>query len=438
MRRLLLFLWVAARLLPAQTPLTLSDAVRAALDRHPDVAKARASAEALQGKVREVRADALPAISIFGGGLRTRDPSLLNSSGLDKFPKDLLDALNPVGANLFHYGVSLKQPLYTAGKVGSALRLAAVQAEGAGAEIDRASQDLALAVVKAWYGLLWADRYRMVVLETQVQRQRHVEMARSRFQHGVATEVDVLRSEVALANIAPDVVRAGAAIRQARSLLNYYMVRPIDTAVLISGDFQDKPWEEPDQEKLVLEAVRRRPEMSRLRIAERSAAVLHQLAQAEGRFRADLNSEYGVMARLPSNLGNSRFARWTLGVNLSLPVFDGFRRSGMVAQATANERSARLERERAEQEIRLNLQQAVDELRATNETILAARATEGQASRVLDMTQNNYKYGAATTLDIVDAQTALSVARVNLLRGRHDYSVARANLLWALGRNPSE
>jgi outer membrane protein TolC len=86
----------------------------------------------------------------------------------------------------------------------------------------------------------------------------------------------------------------------------------------------------------------------------------------------------------------------------------------------------------------LGLQQGLDEIKATTETIAAARANIEQAEKVLSMTQNNYKYGAATTLDIVDAQTALSTARTNLLRGLHDYSVARANLLWTEGRAPWE
>ena len=54
--------------------------------------------------------------------------------------------------------------------------------------------------MKAYYGLLWAERYRTLVAETQEQKKRHAEMARTRFQNGVATEVDVLRSEVAVAN----------------------------------------------------------------------------------------------------------------------------------------------------------------------------------------------------------------------------------------------
>ena len=139
-------------------------------------------------------------------------------------------------------------------------------------------------------------------------------------------------------------------------------------------------------------------------------------------------------SRLPENLISSEFTRWTAGVNFTLPVFDGFKRSGMVWQATANQRAARLEREKFEQQIRLAIQQGFDELNASAETVSAARANVSQAEKVLSMMQNNYKYGAATTLDMVDAETALAVARTNLLRGLHDYSVARANLRWAIGR----
>jgi len=429
---------VAAGLGAQEPALTLEEAVRLALDRHPEVGKARAAADTLKGKIREVRAQALPEVTLASGAMRWRDPSLLNASGLDKFPAELREALVPTPVNLFDYSVSVKQPLFTQGKVGTALRLASVEAEGSLAEIDRAKQDLALEVVRAFYGLLWAERYQETVAETQRQKQKHAEMARERFRNGVATEVDVLRSEVAVANGAPDLVRAQNAVRQARALLNYYLVRPADQPTRIAGDFQEKVWEDPNLDALMQEAARRRPELVRLRIAERSAATQLDLAKAEGRMRVDFTANYGVMSRLPENLVDSRFVRWTTGVNLTLPVFDGFRRSGLVWQATANQRATRLEREKSEQQIRLSLEQGLDELAAARETVAAARANLGQAERVLAMTQENYKYGAATTLDVVDAQTALTVARTNLLRGLHDHAVARANLRWVAGRTPWE
>jgi outer membrane protein TolC len=240
----------------AQEPaITLEEAVRMAVERHPDVAKARAAADALKGKIREVRAQALPDVQFVSDAIRLRDPSLLNASGLDKFPPELRDALVPSAANLFDYGITVKQPLFTQGKVGTALRLASVEAEGSLAEIDRAQQDVALGTVKAYYDLLWAERYRGLVAETQEQKKRHATMARTLYRNGVATEVDALRSEVAVANGAPDLVRAGNAVSQARALLNYYLGRPLDFATRLAGDFEEKTWERTGVAELEQEAI---------------------------------------------------------------------------------------------------------------------------------------------------------------------------------------
>ncbi len=421
-----------------QETVTLSEAIRLALEAHPDVGVAQAGADLLKGRIREVRAQALPEVSIHSDATRLRDPSLLNASGLDKFPEELRRALVPSPVNLFDYSITLKQPLYTAGKVGTAMRLASVEAEGALAEIDRARQDLSLNVVRAFYGLVWAERYRDLVAETQEQRKKHAEMARTRYRLGVATEVDVLRSEVNVANGAADLVRADNGIRQARALLNYYLVRPIAFPTRVSGEFEELPWKDGDLEELTREALRRRPELARLRIAERSAASQLDLARAESRMKLDFAGSYGIVSRLPENLADRNFASWNVALRFTLPVFDGFKRSGLAWQATAAQRAAQLQRQKAEQQVRLALQQGLDELAAARETIAAARANIRQADRVLSMTQNNYRYGAATTLDIVDAQTALAAARTNLLRGLHDYSVARATLRWAAGMAPGE
>ena len=417
---------------------TLAEAVRIALERHPDVEKAKQSGEMLKGKVREVRAQAFPEVNIVSNALRMRDPSLLNASGIENFPAELRAALIPHGVNLFDYSAQVKQPLYTSGKVGTALKLAAVQLEGATSQIDRAQQDLALEVVRAFYGLMWAQKYNRVVDDEQKQRAEHAAMARTRFQNGVATEVDVLRSEVAVANGKPAVVQARNAIRLAQARLNYLMFRPIDAPITLAGDFDEKAFDDASFETLAAEAIRRRPEMHLARIQERSSQVQLDLAKAESRMRVDFAAGYGVASRMASNLSDLQFARWNMAVAFTLPVFDGFRRSGLVYQATAAERQAKLDREKLEQQVRLDLQQGLDELTAARETLRAAEATVGQAEKVLGMMQNNYKWGAATTLDILDAQTALSSARSNVLRGLHDYSVARARLRYVLGRTPWE
>ena len=96
----------------------------------------------------------------------------------------------------------------------------------------------------------------------------------------MATEVDVLRSEVAVANGAPDLVRAQNAIQQARALLNYYVGRPLDFTTRLLGDFQEKPWEQTNLEDLERMPSGGRPEIQRLRIAERSAVTQVRTGQS--------------------------------------------------------------------------------------------------------------------------------------------------------------
>ncbi len=418
--------------------LTLEQAVALALERNQQVLIANAQRDALKGKIREVRADALPFLSLNGSVLRWRDPSFLNASSFDKIPIEFREGLTPTGANLFDYNLSLRQPIYTSGKVGTALKLASLESEGTSVDLARVEQDVRLRVIRAFYDLLLAGRLLDVARETVAQREEHVKMARARHEAGVATEVDVLRSQVSLANTQPELIRAENEVRRARAVLNNLLVRPIDFPTEPIGELRFR--EAPDAElgQIVRQALDRRPEIQRLRINELEADAQKRLANAENRLRLDFDGQYGFSARDPANLGNHTFTRWMFTLSVGLPLFDGGRRSGLVQQAVAARRVAQLQRAEAENDVRLEVQNAVDELERAQRTVEAARLNVREAERVLTMMQDNYRYGAATTLDVTDAQTSLSVARTNLLRGLYDHTLARAQLRWVMGLDPLE
>ena len=157
---------------------------------------------------------------------------------------------------------------------------------------------------------------------------------------------------MAVSNGVPELVRADNAIRQARALVNFYMGRPLAFGTKISTGFQDAAGGPVgDRMRLSQQALRSRPEVQRLRIAERSADAQLELARAESKMRLDFNASYGIASRKPGNLFDANYTRWTTGVSLQLPVFDGFRRNGMVYQAVANQRASQLAREKMERQI---------------------------------------------------------------------------------------
>jgi outer membrane protein len=431
---LLVAVWAAV--VPAQTPpqpLTLADAIRLALERNPEVLVAQEQLQELKGKITEVRADAYPQVSFDGFAWRLRDPSFLNSGNIDQLPPEFRSALQPRAVNLFDAGVMLKQPLYTAGKLGAAIKLAVEGQREKEAALEAVRQRVAFKVFQAFQDLLLAQANVEVVRETGRQREKHLEQVRNRFSLGVATEIDVLRSQVNLANIEPERIRAENGVRLARAALNNLIVVDLDVPTTIVGKLDHTPWAVPPMQDLQAKALDVRPEVMVAHRLVDEARLLQTLAQAEKKIKVDLESRLGYNVRNPRDMFNQNFVRWNIAVSFRLPAYDGGRKAGQVVQAEARRRAAEHNLAQLTNTVKLEIKAAADDLESSAQAISAARLNVSQAEKVLEMMQSNYQYGAATTLDVVDSQTALTVARNAVISATYQYEMAKGRLRLAAG-----
>jgi outer membrane protein len=423
---------VAWAQLPAG-PLTLSEAVRLALERNPEVLIARDQLAELEGKITEVRAEAFPQVSLEGYGLRMRDPGILNSGSFDNVPPDFRALLIPQSTNLFDYGVTVKQPLYTAGKIRTAIKLALEGRREKEAALEVVRQSVAYRVFQAFHDLLLAQANLEVVRETYRQREQHLEQVRSRFANGVATEVDLLRSQVSLANTEPELIRAENSIRQARSALNNLIVVNIDAATEVDGKLEYRAWAGQSPADIEAQAMKVLPQILVAQRLVDEARLLEALAHAENKLKVDMEARYGYTARDPKNLVDQNYNRWNVTVNFRLPFYDGGRKAGLIVQAGARLRAAEHNLAQLQNNVRLEIQAAADVLQAAAKAIEAALRNVTQAEKVLQMMQANYQHGAATTLDVSDAQTALTFARNAVINATYLHQLAKARLRLAGG-----
>ncbi|MDR1728911.1 MAG: TolC family protein [Acidobacteriota bacterium] len=417
----------------AASPLTLERAVELALERNPEMLVSKEGLNELRGKITEVRSQAFPQVTFQGYGLRLRDPSILNSSSFDDLPDDFRDLLVPHPNNMFNLGLNVRQPVYNAGKVSTALELAKVSLTAADAESEAVRRQLTFRVFQAFHDLLLAQANLGLVLDTQRQREEHLRQARTLFDNGVATEVDVLRSEVAVANLAPDVIRSRNMVRLARSALNNLIMVDIDAPTVPADTLRHRPWGVETLESLQARALGRRPEVEAARKQVAQMRLAERLAGAENKLNVDMEGQWGFAARKPQNLFDNDYSSWNLTFSFKLPLFDGGRKSGLVRQASARVRAAEQRLALVENNVRLEVKQAYDAMQSSAEAIAAARLGESQADRVFRMMQDNYRYGAATTLDVTDAETALSAARTSGVNAIYEYEVAKARLRLAAG-----
>jgi outer membrane protein len=438
-RRLILILlvtWPVAGIAQnAPAPLTLGEAVKLALERNPEMQLAQDDLDELKGKIKEVRSGAYPQVTFQGYGLRLRDPSILNSSSFDKVPKEFRDALVPVASNMFDANVHIKQPIYNGGKVHTALRLAEQALGEKDASKETVQRQLTFKVLQAFNDLLLAEANLQIVRETKQQRQKHLEQARVRFKNGVATEIDVLRSEVNVANLEPELIRAENRIRLARSEINNLIVVDLDRPTRVEGTLEYRPWLTGPLEELQRQTLARRPEVEVARRQLQQARLTASLAGAENKLTVDMEAQWGYSVRKPQNIFNNEFSRWNLTFNFKLPLFDSGRKAGLVMQAKARLHAAEQRLAQLENNIRLEVKEAYDDMQSSAQAIAAAGMSVDQAERVLAMMQANYQYGAATTLDVVDSQTALALAQNTRIGATYDYEMAKARLRLATG-NP--
>jgi HAE1 family hydrophobic/amphiphilic exporter-1 len=417
-------------------PLSRADAVTQALAANPTVKLSLEQVALLEGRILEERAAALPDINWNTQAMRFRDPSLLNSPGFDNFPPEFRSALTPIPANAFATWAGVRQTLFSF-KLGKALEAAKVARSGGEYDVQRARQVTTLDAVRAYNQLLFAIEQLRVIQNNVQSKQTHVDYARNRRAAGVATELEVLRAEVDLENARAESIRAENEVAGARATLNTVMLRPTTTPVTPTDTLAVVPFT-VDFEAAVKEALEARPELKTLRTEERVRNLLVDVTAADMKPTFDFNGNFGLAVRRPTNLFDFDYSRWTVSVDVRVPLFDGWRTKGRVAQARAQVNTVTQQIAALENQVRLEVQSAFDTLALADRTIQAAELNVTQARRASEMTEANYKLGAATQLDVVDAQQSLRQAENIRNQALYTHANARATLRFVMGRDPLE
>jgi outer membrane protein TolC len=424
---------LAANIASAQQ-LSRADAVQQALSANPQVKLSLEQVAYLEGRITEARSDALPNLSLLTVAMRSRDPGLLNSPNFDQFPLEFRGALTPLPANAFSTGADFHQTLFSF-KLGKALAAAKLAHSAGEQDVHRARQMTALDAVRAYNQLLFAVEQLRVIRTNVESMQSHLEYARNRRAAGAATELEVLRAEVDLENQRAEQLRAENEVAAARATLNTVMLRPTNAPIQPTDTLAVVPFSAVFEDA-VKEALASRPELETLRLQALFQDKLTGVAAAEAKPSIDFDGAFGYSVRRPQNLFQQNFTRWGAIVTFRVPLFDGFRTGGRVAQARAQTNTVLQQIAALENQVRLEVQSAWDALALADRTIQASELNVTQARRAAEMTEANYRLGAATQLDVLDAQQALRQAENIRNQALYSHANARSTLRYVMGRDP--
>jgi outer membrane protein len=437
-------LWLATSMsLEAQQPgaatgdtlrLNLSAAVSRGTELNEQVRMTRAAREVAEGQVVQARAGALPQVN----GILAYNRALASlfeginfgfPPGDDGEPAENPFAALPFGqANTWNAALSITQPLYAAGRISTGLDIARQVRRATELEIVEAETEIALQVRQAYFLAVLADEFVGIAREAYALAGAQLAQVELFRQQGTASEFDVLRARVERDNLEPQIVEAENARRLAELNLKRLTHIPADQPVALVTPLDPRL---ADVDRAALrESLARRPALQALEAVTSAREGAVRIAQADRLPSVSTSANFSFQA-FPSQLHpfDTDWRRdWNVGLQVSIPIFDGFRTGGRVQQARAELTQTQLQRDQVRRGLELELEAALGEFDAARAQIEARRATVAQARRALELAELRFRSGLATQLDISSARLMLEQARVNEVQALFNYMNALARL----------
>jgi len=273
----------------------------------------------------------------------------------------------------------------------------------------------------------------------------------------------VLRFEVQLANLEPQLRRAQDALATAKRTLLVAMGRSADGAIEVVGRLAEVNVLDPTQntadnamlitlsgptlDSVGLDtayaaalAARSDVRQAQLGISVEEARLKVERAQLFPKI--SLFGSYNLYAQdpgSPSFFGGSSDYRSPAaagGVRIELPIFRGFRESARMQQARASIEQNRAQLDLAREQTVNDLRTLVAALDETRARVASQERAVAQARRGYQIASAEYREGLGSQLQVTDAELALRESEYNYALAVYDHLTARSNLDAALGTVP--
>jgi outer membrane protein TolC len=420
---------------PKKIVITLPEAIKTALDKNWDVRLSDKDVRKAEEQINEAYSNAYPTISFSGSYNRyLKTPVMFIPPHTPYFNEtDQTSTLDLTSKNSFDASVTLTQVLYSQ-KVNTAIKIADEYASYSQTAAKNARNETILTVKKAFYGVLLAQAMLDVSKKNFESADATFKNVQSQYKQGVASEYDALRSEVQRANAQPLLIQTENAVHLAKDYLKSVMAIDIATEIDVQGAFifEDVPQSEMEESS---------------DNALGNSLILKQLSINESLLKKNLTIErseyYPTLAafgkydyQTQDNSFNFRTYLWApsfvVGVQLSYPIFDGFKRGARIEQAKIEIEKVGLMKKKAEDGIKIQVKQARMKMDEAKKRIDAQVKNLEQAEKTLSIAQTRYKSGIGTQLEIIDTQAALVYARTNHAQAIYDYLVAKADWEYAV------
>ncbi|WP_422679468.1 TolC family protein [Candidatus Methylopumilus universalis] len=292
-------------------------------------------------------------------------------------------------------------------------------------------QTVLLASVNAFYQVHASRAILNASIETERLSQESFKSAEAKYIAGVATPADKLQAQTSFANATLTKLRNEGTLKVAYGNLANVMGAPANINFQIADSKLDDIPELIDQDidALIEQARLQRPDLmaSEAQLKASLAKIESVKADAKPKVRIDASNQYD------ENLLGQTSQNTSLGIFLSIPLFEGYKPTYLIRSAEATAELNASKRDQLKLQVSLDVWTAYQNLKTANESITASNVLLLSAEESSRVALGRYKEGVGNIIDTLNAQSALANAKQQKIQSVLNWNIARTTLAQSIG-----
>lgn len=407
--------------------LNLPKTVQMALDYNRDIKNSQYALKKAEYAINQAEAGKKPTVDYNFGAQRSRATDAATYSRA----ASLMGSANSI-SNAFSNGISVNIPLYTGGLVEGKIDVAKLGKTNAQEEILRVEQATKYSAIEGYYGLLAYQELQGVYHEAVDNLQGHLDNVQAQYNVGTKAKVDVLSSDVSLANAKTTAITADNNVAIAESNLNNILGLPLETKLNLADHQLPFDTYNISLQEAMDYAMKYRPEVLQAAIAVQEAERSIDIADAGNKPTVAITGGNDWADNtFPGIDANKR--SWKVAAGVTYNFYDGGATKAKVNQAKQDLLVARETEQKTRESVQLQVKQAYLNIRSAAQKVEETQTVVDQARENYRIQNIRYQAGVGINLDVLDAQLSLNQAQVNHIQALYDYNVGIAKLEQVMG-----
>ena len=325
--------------------------------------------------------------------------------------------------NTMTVGATLEQPLFT-GAVFYATRISKVYAEIAENGYYSSKANLIRDVKRAYYGYLYSQEFSKLSQVTLQAAKDNLKNTQALFDAGLAPEYDLIRAQVQVQNILPQLEQAKNAIKLAENALRLIVGLDLDKKFVVNDSltYTELPVEDYQTSARILDKKNFTLQQLRLQVELQDKNVSYQFSKNYPELYLSGNWQSTAQENDPKSFNNWRYKNSVyVGLNLKVPIFDGWQTTSRVQQAEIDLKKSQENLVKTNRQLNNQLDDILLKIEEAKNRISAYAATIKQAKLGYDISIKRYNNGLGTQLENIDALVAYTQAKANYLEAIYNY-----------------